>query len=375
MIRGAAAVLLMGAGIVSITPNAWALAGTHPIVVSSWDARASNVSLEYRHGFMKGGGFNDVAYNADFSATSGMLSAQFGLHYVNFTAKEGDPTAHGLAATATALFHIPLTPRMDNGLPTAALAFAVGSAPTTLVSGSLNYVTIPLILGVGVPLSPSKLITFTPWFELSPSVNLDTEVKPYTFNPSDFAGTGSNGQVTISSDQVTQIMTDSVKFKTNVKAGARGGLDLALHLSDAVDFAAGVALSSAGPAFKGSTVTYVGGGIVWRWDEIVPAVLPADRRLLHEKCDDVEERFKTCPNSRSWRRPDEVAPPPGAPPPAAVPPTPPPSAPPPAPPPAAAPPAAAPPPAAPPTSAAKPPAAAPATPPSTPPVGKATFPQ
>jgi hypothetical protein len=366
----------MGAGIVTLSPNAWGLAGTHPIVVSSWDARASNVSLEYRHGFMKGGGFNDVAYNADFSATSGMLSAQFGLHYVNFKAAEANPTAHGLAATATALFHIPLTARMDNGLPTAALAFAVGSAPTTLVSGSLNYITIPLILGVGVPLSPSKLVTFTPWFELSPSVNLDTEIKPYSFNPADFAGTGGNGQVTISSDQVTQIMTDSVKFKTNVKAGARGGLDIALHLSDAVDFAAGVALSSAGPAFAGSTVTYVGGGIVWRWDDIVPAVLPADRRLLHEKCDDIEERFKSCPNSRNWRRPEEVAPPPSTPPtpaPAALPPAapapaaPPPTAPAPAvPPPAPAPPATAPPPAA---------APAPATPTSTPPVGKATFPQ
>jgi hypothetical protein len=362
----------MGAGIVTFTPNAWGLAGTHPIVVSSWDARASNVSLEYRHGFLKGGGFNDVAYNADFSATSGTLSAQFGLHYVNFTAAEGDPTAHGLAATATALFHIPLTQRMDNGLPTAALAFALGSAPTTLVSGSLNYVTIPLILGVGVPLSPAKVITFTPWFELSPSVNLDTEIQPYKFNPADFAGTAGNGQVTISSDQVAQIVSDSVKFKTNVKAGARGGLDIALHLSDAVDFAGGVALSSAGPAFAGSTVTYLGGGIVWRWDDIVAAVLPADRRLLHEKCDDIEERFKSCPNSRNWKRPEE-APAPGTQPLA----TPPARAPaPPASPPASAPPAAAPPATnAPAPAAAQPPPAPPAAPPSTPPVGKATFPQ
>jgi hypothetical protein len=194
MIRGAAVRCLLGAGILAFTSQAWALAGTHPIVVSSWDARASNVSLEYRHGFMKGGGFNDVAYNADFSSTTGTLSAQFGLHYVNFIAKEGDPTAHGLAATATALFHLPLTRRLDNGLPTVGLVFHVGSAPTTLVSGSLNYVTIPLVLGVGVPLSPSKIITFTPWFELSPSVNLDTEVKPYELDPADFQGNiGPNG--------------------------------------------------------------------------------------------------------------------------------------------------------------------------------------
>src|SRR6187399_1691686 len=149
MIRGAAVRGLLGATILAFTSEAWGLAGTHPIVVSSWDARASNVSLGYRHGFMKGGGVNDVAYNADFSSTSGVLSAQFGLHYVNFTPADGNPTAHGLAATATALFHLPLTKRYENGLPVAALVFLVGSAPTTLVSGSLNYVTIPLVLGVG----------------------------------------------------------------------------------------------------------------------------------------------------------------------------------------------------------------------------------
>ena len=36
---------------------------------------------------------------------------------------------------------------------------------------------------------------------------------------------------------------------------------------------------------------YLGGGFIWRWDDIVPAVLPAEKRLLHESCDDVEARF------------------------------------------------------------------------------------
>ena len=93
MIRGAASAVLLGAGILGSSSHAWALAGTHPIVVSSWDARASSVALEYRHGFMKDGGFNDVAYSANFSSTSGKLSAQFGLHYVNFKAEAGDPRA------------------------------------------------------------------------------------------------------------------------------------------------------------------------------------------------------------------------------------------------------------------------------------------
>ncbi len=280
-----------------ITTECWALAGTHPIVVSSWDARASSVSLEYRHGFLKDGGFNDVAYNASFSSTNGKLSAQFGLHYVSFKGNADNPTAHGLAGTATALFVLPLTRRFNNGLPITALAFHVGAAPTALVSGSLNYTTIPLVLGVGVPLTPVKVVTFTPWFELSPSVNLDTEITPYQIQPGDLPPFDPNNpNITLDEEDVEKIVSQSVKLKTNVKAGARGGLDVALHVSDAVDFAANIAISSAGPAFSGPTVTYLGGGIVWRWDDIVPSVLPADRRLLFENCNAIETRFRSCPS-------------------------------------------------------------------------------
>jgi hypothetical protein len=369
MIRGAASAVLLGAGILGISSRASALAGTHPIVVSSWDARASTVALEYRHGFMKDGGFNDVAYNANFSSTSGMLSAQFGLHYVNFKAEAGNPTAHGLAATATALFEIPLTRRLDNGLPIVALAFAVGSAPTTYVSGSLNYVTIPLVLGVGVPITPAKVISFTPWFELSPSVNLDTEIKPYTLKASDITITPGSG-VTLDESDVQRIVSDSVKLKTSVNAGARGGLAAALHLSDHVDFAADFALSSAGSAFSGKLVTYAGGGIVWRWDDIVAAVLPAEKRLLRENCDDIEARFRSCPNSRAWKRPEEATPRPATTPPDPATVTP---APKPVPPPPLAPTTAAPPPpaAAPPP---PPPPAAPAPAPAPAPVGTTSFP-
>src|ERR1051325_5181783 len=114
MARGAVAVLA-GAGLVTLSSGAFARPGTHPVVVGTWDARASSVVLEYRHGFMRGGGFNDVAYMANFSSTSGQLSAQFGLHYESFAPTHSDPTAHGLAGTATAVFALPLTSRLDNG--------------------------------------------------------------------------------------------------------------------------------------------------------------------------------------------------------------------------------------------------------------------
>src|SRR5689334_3279863 len=292
MARGAVAALI-GAGLVGVASGAAARPGTHPIVVTTWDARASSVLFSYRHGFMKGGGFNDVGYNANFSSTSGRLSAQFGLHYQSFTPSHEDPTAHGLSGTATAVIELPITNRLDNGLPTVALGLYFGAAPTALISGPLNYVSIPAVLGVGVPITPAKAVTFTPWFELSPGVNLDTEIHPFKFGQDDAVKLVDpmTGEVKLTQADVQRVVSDSVELKTSVSAGARGGLDLALHLSDYVDFDANFALSSAGSAFSGPTVIYVGGGVIWRWDDIVPAVLPAERRLLHENCDDIEERF------------------------------------------------------------------------------------
>lgn len=288
--------------------SAHARPGIHPVVVSSWDTRASSVSLEYRHGFMKGGGFNDVGYVAAFSSTSGKLSAQFGLHYVNLKEPNED-AVHGLSGSATAVFNLPLTARLDNGLAPVALGLYVGSAPTIMSSGARNFLSIPILLGVGVPLTPAKVITLTPWFEVSPGVNLDTDIHAFHFSPEEAQGLvdPNTGQVNLTEDDIERIMSDSVDLKADVTGGARGGLVVALHLSNAVDFTADLTVSSLGSALAGPTVTFVGGGLVWRWDDIVPAVLPADRRLLHENCDDVESRFRTCPNSRRWR---EVAPPP-----------------------------------------------------------------
>jgi hypothetical protein len=296
-------------GLLSVASNAWARSGTHPIVVSTWDARASSVTLDYRHGFMDGGGFNDVAYTANFSATSGLVSAQFGLHYVNFSQRDA-ATAHGIAATATAVFNLPLMHRGPDGLPLLALDPFIGAAPTGLVSGELNYVTIPIVLGFGMPVTPARFISLTPWVEVSPAVNFDPEFKPYALSPQDAAKVidPTTGQVKLTQAEVETLLAKSTDLKTSVGAGFRGGLNVALHVSTAVDFSADFALSSAGTAFSGPRVTYLGGGFVWRWDDIVPAVLPADRRLLHEDCDAVEARFRMCPNSERWKPPPETTP-------------------------------------------------------------------
>jgi hypothetical protein len=292
----------------SVAPAA-ARPGTHPIVVSTWDSRASSVLLQYRHGMLDDGSFNTVTYEANFSSTSGKLSSQFGLHYLNFS--EGDETtAHGLSATATALFNLPVASRFDNGLARAAIAFYVGSAPTALVSGQRNYLSIPIVLGVGVPISPARPISITPWFEFSPGANLDTVIHEFELsnvNPDDYV---TPDGIELTEEDVEQVLRDSVELDVSASVGARAGLDLALHASDAFDLTASASISSVGTAFSGARVIYLGGGFVWRWDDIVPAVLPADKRLLYESCDAIEERFRACPNARRWKRPDENSAPP-----------------------------------------------------------------
>ncbi|MFO7178905.1 MAG: hypothetical protein DIU78_009425 [Pseudomonadota bacterium] len=293
----------------TITTPAAAKSGTHPVVVSTWDTRASSVQLQYRHGFMDGGGFNLVGYNANFSATSGKLSAQFGIHYLSHDEGEDTPLQHGLSATATAVFAFPLAPRFENGLPRAALGFYVGSAPTALVSGERNYLSVPLVFGLGVPLSPAKAITITPWGELSPAVNLDTTIRPFRFedqDPTQFIDP-TTGDLTLDVSDIESVLAESVELETSMGVGARAGVDFALHLSDAVDIGLNATLSSVGTAFSGARVIYVGGGLVFRWDDIVPAVLPAERRLEVESCDAIEQRFRQCPNRRLWKSPEELS--------------------------------------------------------------------
>lgn len=279
--------------------------GTHPVAVSTWDSRASSVLLQYRHGFITDGSLNAVSYHANFSSTSGKLSAQFGFHYQNLVEGE-EKTLHGLSGSGVAVFNLPLTRRFDNGLAMVALGMYVGSAPTILASGSRNFLSVPFLFGVGVPITPVKALTLTPWFELSPGVNLDTVINDFEFVPEDLTDfiDPVTQEVNLTEDDVTKIVTDAVELETSVTAGARVGLDLALHVSDSFDIAANATISSLGSAFKGSTVTYIGGGLTWRWDDIVPAVLPADRRLLHEDCADIEARYKLCPKSKP------IAPPP-----------------------------------------------------------------
>ena len=304
--------------------TAHALPGTHAPAVSTYDTRASSVVLAYRHGSSDAGPFNTFSYNANFSNTTGKLSAQFGIHYVNFASKENDKTAHGAGASGTALFVFPVAARWDDGVPKAALSCYVGAVPTLYVSGERNYVTLPLALGLGVPLSPRKAITFTPWFEIAPSINLDTIFKPASISGgADSIHQNADGTFSLNEGAVQDAVKKGVTVDFNASVPMRAGLEAGVHLSQGIDFNLYTSIGTLGGAFSGASVFSLGAGLVFRWDDIVPAVLPVERRLDREGCEAIEARFRSCPGSRQWLTPEQRgrAVPPPAPPTAATHPT------------------------------------------------------
>lgn len=275
--------------------------------------------LAYRHGASDAGPFNAFSYNANFSSSTGKLSAQFGLHYVNYASKDNNSTAHGVGASGVALFVFPVAGRYDDGVPKAAISFDVGAVPTAYVSGERNYLTVPLVLGFGVPLSPHKAVTITPWFEIAPSANLDTVFKAADVQIGDNVVNKSpecssmdptvlaQCKVTLNQSAIEDAVKKGVTVDLSFKVPMRAGLDGSVHLGESVDFNVYSGVSSLGGGFAGSSVLTLGAGLTFRWDDIVPAVLPVERRLDREGCDAIEGRFRSCPNSRKWLSPEQRA--------------------------------------------------------------------
>ena len=84
-----------------------------------------------------------LSYNANFTSTSGRLSAQFGIHYVNFKEADADARAHGVAGSGVAVLEFPVAGRFEDGVPKAAFALHLGSVPTAFISGERNFLTVP----------------------------------------------------------------------------------------------------------------------------------------------------------------------------------------------------------------------------------------
>jgi len=195
-IRAAAALagLAIAAAAILAPAGAAAKGGTHGTAVSTWDASASTVAFAFQNGFLTphGGHLRIASYHVNFSSTTGRLSSQFGVQYLNYAASEQSGSTNGIGGSVIAQWAVPALGRYDNGLPKVSFNFFFGAAPAALINGQYNYVTIPLVLGLGLPMSPVRHLSIVPWVEFAPSLNLDTKIKKYsgalddyTYDPDD----------------------------------------------------------------------------------------------------------------------------------------------------------------------------------------------
>lgn len=294
---------LLALAVVATPEQARATPGAHPPLMSTSDTRGSSVILAYRQSLGPLTG-RLLSYNANFSSTGGILSAQFGAHVLQLQESRDANTLYGAAATGAAVWSVPLTQRFDNGVPKAGLIIYAGGAPTAAVSGKRNFLNVPIGIGVGAALSPASWVSITPWFEAAPGLDLDTTiVQP---DLSRYAPTDSDIQdilndrdaVILSEEELNQIISDSVKVDVAFEMAMRAGLDVTLRMSESWSFNVNSYLTSLGSSFGGQTFIYAGAGLVFHWDDIVPAVLPAARRLEKESCEAIEARFRMCPAGR-----------------------------------------------------------------------------
>jgi hypothetical protein len=233
---------------------------THAPAISTWDPRASSVVFGLGRGLSGAGSFTFTSYSANFSSTNGVLSAQFGVHYTTFRDTEDGPTARGVSAGGVALISLPLSDRFDNGVPGSAFAFYVGGVPTAMFSGQLNFISVPLVLGVGLPFSPSRHITFRPWVELSPGLNFDTRIQEVA--TAEAIQSAMDG--TLTREEVEALVEEGLDIQRETTVGKRAGLSFSAHLGERVDFDVNMML---GAGQSGAFA--LGAAVVLRWDRLV----------------------------------------------------------------------------------------------------------
>ncbi len=285
---------------------AQARAGTHSWAVSTWDTTRSSVVVTYAHGFiLEGGSVNTAGYNANFTSTTGRLSAQFGLHYVGLH-PDVIGAMHGIAGSAVAVYGIPIGTRFDNGMPRAAFTFFGGSVPTAVFNGKSNYITIPINLGFGIEVNPIKWLSITPWFEFAPSFNLDTAIyydrfQSYFENIQDTEGVeviynpdGTVQNVELSPSLMDDVLNEAVDLEFSFALRMRGGLSLVANLGDKVDLIVNGAVAQLGEEFDAKPTMFIGGALAFAWDDAPESILPEERRLKNLSCSSVEKKFETC---------------------------------------------------------------------------------
>jgi hypothetical protein len=260
----------------AVSNGAEARPNTHAPAISTWDPRASSVVFGLGRAVSGDGAFTFTSYNANFSSTNGVLSAQFGVHYTTFKDTDDGPTARGVSAGGVALISLPLSSRFENGVPGSSFAFYIGGVPTALFSGQLNFISVPLVLGMGLPFSPSPYITFRPWVELSPGLNFDTRIQAVSTDSAIQAAMDG----TLTRAEVEALVEEGLDIQRATTVGKRAGLSIGVHLGQRVDFDANVMLGAGHPG-----ALSLGAGLVLRWDAMVHELERdgADRERLHRE--------------------------------------------------------------------------------------------
>jgi hypothetical protein len=244
----------------AVSSGAAARPNTHAPAISTWDPRASSVVFGLGRALSGDGAFTFTSYNANFSSTNGVLSAQFGVHYTTFKDTDDGPTARGVSAGGVALISLPLSSRFENGVPGSSFAFYIGGVPTAMFSGQLNFISVPLVLGVGLPFSPSPYVTFRPWLELSPGLNFDTRIQAVSTDSAIQAAMDG----TLTRAEVEALVEEGLDIQRATTVGKRAGLSIGVHLGERVDFDANVMLGAGHPG-----ALSLGAGLVLRWDAMV----------------------------------------------------------------------------------------------------------
>ncbi|HTV25530.1 MAG TPA: hypothetical protein VMG12_42835 [Polyangiaceae bacterium] len=264
---------------------------THAPAISTWDARASSIVVGLGSAMSGDGAFSFTSYNANFSSTNGVLSAQFGVHYVTYKEDDAAPLARGVSAGGVALISLPLASRYENGVPKSSFAFYIGGVPTAMFSGQLNFISVPLVLGVGLPLSPSPWVTFRPWVELSPGLNFDTRISAVATESAIQAAM--DGMLT--REEVEDLVEEGLHIERETTVGKRAGLSASIHLGERVDIDGNLML---GAGHAGAVS--LGAALVFRWDAMVHELNRSSRRGDDaESCNEIAARYyRQCPLRR-----------------------------------------------------------------------------
>ncbi|MBN2719080.1 MAG: hypothetical protein JXX14_24745 [Deltaproteobacteria bacterium] len=301
--------------------------GSHGWAVSTWDTTRSTVVFNYEHGIMaEGGSSNLVGYNANFTSTTGRLSAQFGMQYINMNPSGMDWAMHGGAGSVIALYGIPIGQRYDNGLPKAALSLYGGAVPTVLANGQYNWVTVPFTLGLGMEISPIKHLSIIPWMEGAVSFNFDTVIRYEEFQqrvneivadlmnppdpqelldhvtitydnngvPIDIAFDDQALSIFLPDETIDELLNGVIEYEIAMAFRFRGGLSVVLNIGDRMDLQVNATVAQVGSDFDAPPTWFVGTALAFAWDDAPLGILPEAHRASLLSCDTVATRFESC---------------------------------------------------------------------------------